>query len=316
MINNNKPETNLGLIGAGSWGRNYIKTINQISNINLVKIYSKNPQISDIAPTNCEIYRNLDDFLKSNNIDGVIVSSPPKTHAEIAIKLLNKKIPIIIEKPLSTSFDDALKILYAAKKNSGIVFVDHIFLYHPVFRYMKEYISLKGSIISIKSKGGGLGPFRKDISGLWDWAPHDIAMCLDIIGSMPTKISAERIKSANNQNNLAELIKINLIFEKEITVEILTGNNFQKKTRNFSIIRGNEKISFCPFEEKKLIRNLLDSNNINDLKYIEKEYFKNLPLKILIQEFCDSIHKKVLNIKDLILGANVIKILEEINDIL
>ncbi len=316
MISNNKPKTNLGLIGAGSWGRNYIKTINQISNINLVKIYSKNPQISDIAPSNCKIFSNLDDFLKLKNIDGAIISSPPETHAEIAIKLLNKKIPIIIEKPLSTSYNDALKILNAAKKNSGIVFVDHIFLYHPIFRYMKEYISLKGLITSIKSEGGGLGPFRKDISGLWDWAPHDIAMCLDIIGSMPINICAERIKSVNNQNNLGELIKINLVFEKKITVEILTGNNFQKKTRNFSIIKDNETISFCPFKEKKLFLSISDRNNIYKLKYIENEYFRTLPLNILIHEFCDSIHKKVINIKDLILGTNVIKILEEINDIL
>ena len=55
------------------------------------------------------------------------------------------------------------------------------------------------AVLLQKSEGGGLGPFRENISGLWDWGPHDISMCLDIVGSMPLNIFAEKLKQNNNQ---------------------------------------------------------------------------------------------------------------------
>ena len=307
--------TNLGLIGAGKWGRNYIKTINKFPDINLVKILSKNHETRQIAPSNSQIFSDLDEFLNTEGIDGAIIASPPETHAEIAIKLINKKIPIIIEKPLTTSYKDALEIFSAAKKNSGIVLVDHIFLYHPIFRYLKKYINQKGKIKFIKSEGGGLGPFRENISGLWDWGPHDISMCLDIVDSMPINIFAEKIKQNNPKSNYGEIVKINLEFENQIHAEILTGNNFPNKKRNFTISKTDEIITFNPLTEHKLVIKNFDNYDDKKFKYIEKNNFQELPLDILIKDFCKYIHEGDTNISDLNLGLNVIKILEDIENI-
>ena len=60
--------------------------------------------------------------------------------------------------------------------------VNHVYLYHPMYRFLKEIVKDKNKINSIYSFSGDNGPFRKDISPLWDWGPHDIAMCLDIFG--------------------------------------------------------------------------------------------------------------------------------------
>ena len=57
-----KVGTNLGLIGAGKWGRNYIKTINKFPDINLVKILSKNHETRHIAPSNSQIFLNWMNF--------------------------------------------------------------------------------------------------------------------------------------------------------------------------------------------------------------------------------------------------------------
>ena len=42
--------------------------------------------------------------------------------------------------------------------------------------------------------GGNYGPFRMDVSSLWDWGPHDLSMCLEIIGKYPSKVKAEFLK--------------------------------------------------------------------------------------------------------------------------
>ena len=46
----------IGLIGAGEWGKNYIKTIQETDFISLVAISSKNQKIKEIIPKYCQIF--------------------------------------------------------------------------------------------------------------------------------------------------------------------------------------------------------------------------------------------------------------------
>ena len=55
--------------------------------------------------------------------------------------------------------------------------MNHVYLYHPMYRFLKEIIDDKTKINSIYSNSGNNGPFRKDISPLWDWG-HS----LDVFG--------------------------------------------------------------------------------------------------------------------------------------
>ena len=89
-------------------------------------------------------------------MDGIIVSSPANTHGKIATKLIEKNGPIIIEKPLTTSVLESNNLLKLAEQKSSIVLVDHIFLYHPIFIIIKEYIKSLENIESLESVGGHL----------------------------------------------------------------------------------------------------------------------------------------------------------------
>ncbi len=46
-----------------------------------------------------------------------------------------------------------------------------------------------GGARAIQSVGGAQGPFRPGVPVLWDWAPHDIAMCLDLVGETPSAVA-------------------------------------------------------------------------------------------------------------------------------
>ena len=106
-------------------------------------------------------------------LDGIIISTPPKSHYEIVKKFINKGIPVLIEKPLTLSYNDSNNLLSIVNKsrNNSIVLVDHIYLYDASFRILKTRVKNLGKIKSINSIGGSNGPFRKDVRPLWDWAP-------------------------------------------------------------------------------------------------------------------------------------------------
>src|ERR1700728_1922667 len=126
------------LIGKGPWGQIYIKTLSEM------KVHF------DIADRT-----NWQDKIKTQP-DGVIVCTPPETHVEIASFALERNIPCMIEKPLSFSLDEALKL----KQYTAPILVNHIHLFAKRYQSMKSKFikSKKHNITSILTRGIGTNP--------------------------------------------------------------------------------------------------------------------------------------------------------------
>ena len=69
----------LGLIGAGKWGQNFIKTIKKSNCFDLVSLSSRNPEIHKILDSNCKLFYKWEDLIVYGKIDGLIPKTSPKT---------------------------------------------------------------------------------------------------------------------------------------------------------------------------------------------------------------------------------------------
>ncbi len=314
MTNINFPKLKFGLVGAGKWGQNYIKTIEKSKSFELSAVSSKNFNIKNIVKPNCFICENWKELLNFELLDGVIISTPPNTHFLIAKQFIKKGIPTLIEKPLTMCLKEAEVLLDLVNKenNQSIVFVDHIYLYDSYFKKLKKKAKISGKINKIHSIGGSNGPVRKDVRPLWDWAPHDLAMCLDIVGEFPISINAELIREEKLKIGSKELIKIELIFPEEIHAHLLVGNYMEKKSRLFEVEFKNsllvyEPLSDCTFKEY---------SKINREFYYHKNNLSNdeLPLDNLLRKFADAILNSKRNTTSLKLGIDVVKIIENIEE--
>lgn len=82
MLNSNS-RIRFGLIGAGKWGLNFIKTINKNDKFSLVAVSSRNISTKKFITSETIIYERWEDMLSNLDIDGVIIASPPKSHYEL-----------------------------------------------------------------------------------------------------------------------------------------------------------------------------------------------------------------------------------------
>src|SRR5262249_42097688 len=62
-------------------------------------------------------------------IDVVAVATPVTTHYPLALAALNAGKHVLVEKPLSSSFADAERLVELAAKKNRQIFADHTFLY-------------------------------------------------------------------------------------------------------------------------------------------------------------------------------------------
>tara|TARA_B100001248_G_C27398834_1_gene468024 strand:- start:1763 stop:2719 length:957 start_codon:yes stop_codon:yes gene_type:complete len=307
------PKVNLGLVGAGVWGRNYIKTIEQIEGVVLKKIVCKNPQKKSPLFPKYEVTNDWLELTKSNIIDGVIIASPPSTHFDIALEFIKNKKSVIIEKPLTIKAKDAEFLTNLAIKNKVNVKVNHVYLYHPMYRFLKEIIDDKTKINSIYSYSGNYGPFREDISPLWDWGPHDIAMCLDFFGDIPRVIEAKITKGISGHENKKFNVCVHLTFENNRFAELNFGNIMTRKERLFKLNFTNFSYIFDPVKYKHIKKeNICNSKKLSKKIIPKNMNLEQTPLEILIKEFVEDIKNSRFEIKELRLAKDVIILLEKI----
>lgn len=197
---------NLVLVGSGRWGQNYIKTLNQFSNVKL--------QIATRAD-----WKQLID----NGCNGVIVCTPPESHIEIAKYVLEKNIPVMIEKPLSLSLSEASELL----SFKSPILVNHIHLFSESYQKIKSIID-RYHIDYIKSANFNKGPIRT-YSSLWDYGCHDLSLILDLSNDFPSKIEIDKIETQHGF-----LFNVKMKFDR-FTSESLVGNGGSERIRTFSV---------------------------------------------------------------------------------
>ncbi len=312
-----RSEIKLGLIGAGPWGKNYIHTIDQIHGIKLVRVASRNPKTRKLLGPDCTIEADWHRVSEATEISGVIIATPPHCHAEMVESALNNGLAILVEKPITSTKKDAENLLNSAKKVGGLVMVDHIHLFHPGFRSLKQFAKELGSINSISSYGGGSGPFRKDIRALWDWGTHDIAMCIDLIGASPKVIRARYLEQSQKNGEEGELIEAELSFPNGTEATLTVGNLMKEKTRVFQAKFDVCSLIYEPNKPNPLIKLNRPIGGKSDSASTEViRVNKELPLNCIVREFAESISSNKKDISSLALSLEVITVLDDIAKVL
>lgn len=295
---------NIALIGYGSWAKNYISTIQKSTNAKIRWIVSPNKTVETIDSKNCKILRNWQDLFNENKVDGIVIAVPPESQFEIAIECINKNIPLLLEKPLALNLTSVKMILNHCVKNNSKVMVDYTYLYHPGFRKALESLHLIGPIKNIISIGGNFGPVRDTCSALWDWAPHDVSMCIRLMNETPEVLSSKK-NHINHHSQFGEIIESSLIFSSGAKANLTFGNGMTQKTRLFKIIGEDGELIFNDLISDKL-------RLIKNLKSIELPVNSKSPLELLTEDFFEMIRKNNKSYSDVVFSSYVTKVISDI----
>jgi predicted dehydrogenase len=77
---------------------------------------------------------------RDDGIDAVVVITPPRFHAEIAIAYLGAGIHVLSEKPLTATAQQAIALVEAVENSSAIFAVTHCYTGYPLVREARELV--------------------------------------------------------------------------------------------------------------------------------------------------------------------------------
>ncbi len=126
----------IGIIGAGWWAAHaYIPLLRADSRVSDVSVCRPDQAGLATLRSRLGIQHGFDDaaeMLNDRPLAGVIVSSPHVFHAGHALMCIERRIPVLIEKPMTTSSNDARRIVAAAASNQTPVVVAYGWNFRPV----------------------------------------------------------------------------------------------------------------------------------------------------------------------------------------
>lgn len=320
---------NLGIIGCGHWGPNFIRNFNQIKGVFVKYACDLNPDrlshTKKLYPTIITTQDYLR-ILKDKDIYAVVISTPANTHYRLAKESLLYNKDTLVEKPIATDINKAEELINIAKDNNRILMVGHTFKFNLGIRKLKWLIDNNklGKIYYIYSSRTNLGPLRKDINAMWDLAPHDISIFNYLLNTTPLSVIARGEKYLSH--NLEDICFITLTFPNKVLAHIHVSWLDPKKVREIvvvgskkmaifddlnmqapisvydkSVMRKRFKQDYDSFEEFQMI--------IRNGKVAMPKIKKEEPLRVECRHFIECIRKNKTPLTDGKDGLEVLKIL-------
>ncbi|WP_213950993.1 Gfo/Idh/MocA family protein [Tepidanaerobacter syntrophicus] len=138
---------NIAVIGTGIYGENHVAFLASSQLANLKCICDINKARAELIGEKYDVktFTDIEEMFDSEDIDAVVIATPDPFHYEPAIKAINAKKHVLIEKPMALSVEECLSINDSAIKNGVRVAVD----FHK--RWDPAAISIKNNLESEKS---------------------------------------------------------------------------------------------------------------------------------------------------------------------
>ncbi len=247
----------IGVIGAGHWGPNYVRNFRELDAAQMVAV--ADPRADARATLqqrfpDLKLYEDYRELLAEGEIDGVVVATPASTHHEIGMACLQAGKHVLIEKPLANSAAAALELAQYPLADGQIFMVGHIFRFHPGINRVRElmYEGTLGTTRYLHCVRTNLGPVRKDVSVIWDLAPHDVSIALHLFNGMPARVSATM--GYYLQNSPGDVAFITLTFPGDELVNIHVSWVDPQKRREVDVIGTNALVRFDDMNVGETVR--------------------------------------------------------------
>lgn len=289
-------QVRLGLVGVGRWGRNYVRTLSNMPEAQLVAVASSNPATANLVASCCLVYHDWRKMFDEADIEGVIVATPPASHAEITAAALERGLAVMVEKPLTLDAPSARALLEIARLSRRPVLVDHTHLFSPAWRALKAEVSHLGPIQTIEGICGNLGPYRADTDVLWDWGSHDVAMVIDLLKSLPSSVRATHLERKTMGCGIGEKVSLDLRFDTASAHFFLS--NMIPKTRKFKVICVGGELIYDDVASHKLT-----------LNHVPIKISPTMPLEQAVKDFATAIRFPTDFEEQLKLGIAVVETL-------
>jgi predicted dehydrogenase len=178
----------VAVVGVGHVGRHHARILCDMPGVTLAGILDLNRQRATEIAAACKTEVLTDAAALPDLVDAVTIAVPTASHAAVARPLLERGIPVLIEKPLARSVSEAEALLDLAQRAGATLAVGHTERFNPALAAARQHLHAPRFIECHR-----LGTFSErslDIDVVFDLMIHDLDVVLSLVESQVAAIDA------------------------------------------------------------------------------------------------------------------------------
>jgi UDP-N-acetylglucosamine 3-dehydrogenase len=170
-----KPALRVGVIGAGVMGSNHARVLAGLPEVQLVGVADplSAHRARVTALTDCETFSTLDELI-AEGVDAVTVAAPTHLHHEIALACIERKVHLLVEKPIASTVEEGREIVTAAQRAGLTLMIGHVERFNPAVAAIKKAIADEDILSIAITRVGPFPPRMSNVGVVIDLAVHDI----------------------------------------------------------------------------------------------------------------------------------------------
>ena len=230
-------DLNIGIVGFGLVGKRHASALEKTNGLLLKDVIEHDPTSLQSSEKELKFitHNDLDEYLNSNKPDGLIIATPTVLHIDQAMKCIEKKIPLLIEKPISVHAKDAITLIKRSKELDVPLLIGQHRRHNQIIKTTKKILDegVLGEIRSIQAtcwfykpdhyfdaapwrKLKGAGPIYVNLI-------HDVDLLRYFCGEVKT-VYANAIRSTRGYEN-EDVASAVLTFKNDIIANVSVSDS-------------------------------------------------------------------------------------------
>ena len=273
----------VGVIGVGHLGFHHARVYTELLNTDVVGIMDTNPERAAAVGELLRVpfYSDIEQFYRQARPDAVSVVVPTVQHFESAKRALSAGIHVLIEKPVTSTVEEAVELLQQAAAQNLVLQVGHIERFNSAVQHVRNIIK---EPLFLQSRR--IGPFSSRISDVvvvLDLMIHDIDIILSLVHS---EISAISAMGRSVRSSLEDIATAQIAFENGTLAQILVSRVSERRLRQLEIMEPERFVTVNYETQDVSIHRCVQEKECGLVEVIEHPVFpKREPLKLELQHF-------------------------------
>ncbi len=318
----------VGVVGVGHLGRLHALLYKHVPRAQLAGVFDISPETAAAVAreAGCRAFETYRDLLA--HVDAVNVVVPTTQHFSVAAEALRLGKHVFIEKPITSSLQEADELIRLARENHCLIQVGHIERFNQAMRALST-VPLNPRFIE-SHRLATFNPRGTDVAVVLDLMIHDIDIILTLVNSPVARIDANGVAVISGEPDIANA---RITFENGCVANVTASRISQKKMRKMRLFEKDSYVSIdflqglterfrlvaqLPDEEQQtgVIMGKLEGKRTRYVYYERLQAPEGNALQIELEEFVDAIvtgRKPHVTAED---GRNALAVATQIADII
>jgi predicted dehydrogenase len=228
----------VAVIGAGAFGRNHLRVVRESTLATLAGVYEIDDarRAAASAEFGCPAFASLDEIPAA--ADAAIVAVPTTHHKEVACRLMDSGLDVLVEKPIAVSTEEARDMVATAALRKRILQVGHLERFNPAVEALSRIVS-KPLFFEIH-RLSIFTPRSLDVDVISDLMIHDLDIVLSMTNAMPEEVRAAGISILSEKVDIAS---VRLAFPGGAVANLTASRVSTERVRKLRLFQPRQYIS-------------------------------------------------------------------------